>query len=75
MFTELGLMLETLYNLSIGFGQKIKLQSGLQPASGEALEFLQNLRLGIFFNWLFLMTIFAGAVRGNRFTAAASRRP
>lgn len=34
-FNALGIMVETLYNPSIGFGQKINVQSSLPPANGE----------------------------------------
>jgi hypothetical protein len=34
-YTAYGIMLETLYNPSIGFGQKIQVHSSLKPANGE----------------------------------------
>jgi hypothetical protein len=34
-YTAYGIMLSTIYNPSIGFGQKIKVESTLKPANGE----------------------------------------
>jgi hypothetical protein len=34
-YTDLGIMLKTIFNPSIGFGQKINVQSSLQQATGE----------------------------------------
>lgn len=34
-YTDLGIMLKTIFNPSIGFGQKIKVESSLEQATGE----------------------------------------
>mgnify|MGYP001611534202 CR=1 FL=1 len=44
-YTSRGIMLETLYQPSIGFGVKINVQSDLKPASGEWIPFTLQYQL------------------------------